>query len=371
MSANPWVSLPAAWSAPLATTFNALHHDAKTLRIVPSALSALSAVESVFPLLDKSALAQHFESALGGFAIAGALSSSLADIRTTPLDASITPEDYTGEKAPFAPFEAALARLSAKTPVGSSMRSAQWSQVPVELRNHAQFSAGVESAAFLQHISDRVADRLTAIENDPDEFVYQLRKVADDVGLPYTSAGEFGTIKDIRSLPRLRLVYETQNAMAAEYARRKADLDPEALDLYPAYELARVESRKEPRSPMFWAQRWHEAGNASGWIGASREPHIALKTSPIWLALGELGPFGNPHPPYEWGSGMGTIDVSRAEAEELGIIKKGERPAPIDEPGFNQDLGASISDIKPEIRSMLKSWLGDKVQEVDGRLLWK
>lgn len=374
---DKWSHLPPEWSAPIATRFTALHKQAR-LGSVPSVSSVSSAIADLFHSLDKAALAAFFEHAMGGFAMAGVLSSRLSAARSHASVAALsaddlTPDEYNGESVAFAPFEDAIRRLSVKSPLASPLRSAQWAMVPAELKNRAQFSAGVESAVFLQEIQNRVMDRLSGRENDPDEFVYQMRKIADDVGLPYTSGGDYGTIKDIRSLPRMRLVYETQNAMAAEYARRKADLDPDAMDLYPAYELTRVEGRRVPRDEMhpgFWAGRWSEAGNSCGWIGAATMPHVALKTSPIWQALGALGPFGNPHPPFEWGSGMGTIDVPREQCESLGLLTSGGKVPASDEPGFNEDLGASTADISPDLRGMLSSWLGDKVHERDGKLMW-
>ena len=361
----------------MAVAITAMLRDAHTLRHAPSAVTAAGAIASLFPTLDKQALADFFESALGGFAVAGAQASALSRLpRVKALDAELSPDEYglgTNDQVLFAPFNDAMQRLGIKAPVASALRSAQWAVVPAELKARAQFSAGVESAAFLQEVSNHIMDRLAGRENDPDEFIFQMRQVADQVGLPLAAGDGLGMpspITDIRSLPRLRLVYETQNAMAAEYSRRKADLDPEALDLYPAYAFERVESRREPRPAAFWQARWREAGSIAGWIGAAQEPMVALKTSPLWLALGSLGPFGNPHPPFEWGSGMGTIDVSHDAAVALGLLSVGERMRVSTDPAFNQDLSASVSDLNPELRTMLKGWFGDKVQETDGRLTW-
>jgi len=70
------------------------------------------------------------------------------------------------------------------------------------------------------------------------------------------------------------------------FAARKADMDPNLLDAYPAYRLIRVESRRIPRD---WYERWGEAGAAVGWEGASKTDLVALKTSPIWAALSRFG----------------------------------------------------------------------------------
>ena len=51
---------------------------------------------------------------------------------------------------------------------------------------------------------------------------------------------------------------------------------------------------------------------------------VALKSSPIWQALGDgVGGFkdtlGNPYPPFAYSSGMGWTDISRRECAELGL----------------------------------------------------
>ena len=56
---------------------------------------------------------------------------------------------------------------------------------------------------------------------------------------------------------------------------------------------------------------------------------IALKSSPIWAALGAgAGGFrdtlGNPYPPFAYGSGLDWDDVERERCEELGLIGPGE-----------------------------------------------
>ena len=79
---------------------------------------------------------------------------------------------------------------------------------------------------------------------------------------------------------------------------------------------------------MISARRWAAAGNATAWQGACRDDLVALKSSPIWAALGEgAGGFkdaiGNPFPPFAFGSGMTWQRVSRDEAAELGLVEEG------------------------------------------------
>ena len=56
---------------------------------------------------------------------------------------------------------------------------------------------------------------------------------------------------------------------------------------------------------------------------------VALKTSPIWAALGNgaggyRDTLGNPFPPFAYGSGLAWADVSRDEAIELGLISSSD-----------------------------------------------
>ncbi len=152
-----------------------------------------------------------------------------------------------------------------------------------------------------------------------------------------------------------------QTSQAAEFARRKADLSEVALNMYPAYRFERVEQREKPRGEVYWQNRWSEAGAAVGWEGANERPMVALKTSPIWARLSR---FGNPYPPFDYGSGMGTVDVDRATAVKLGLLDDADviESAPTD---FNVGLTASAQGVDPVLLAKLKNWFGDQVR-IDG-----
>ena len=74
-----------------------------------------------------------------------------------------------------------------------------------------------------------------------------------------------------------------------------------------------------------WPQRWKAAGERVAWRGAHRTKMVALKSSPIWQALGDgAGGFrdtlGNPYPPFAFGSSYEWVPVDRLEARELGLL---------------------------------------------------
>lgn len=121
---------------------------------------------------------------------------------------------------------------------------------------------------------------------------------------------------------RLNLILSTQKRRAQSIGQLMAQ-DPTQLEMYPAWRLTRRAWRMVPRKD--WPQRWEAAGSAVGFKGALRYDFVALKSSPIWDALGRgEGGFkdvlGDPFPPFAFGSGMGWVRVSKEECKELGLV---------------------------------------------------
>lgn len=263
------------------------------------------------------------------------------------------------------PLRDAIARLSAKTPVGSILRSAEWETVPLALRERAQFSAGVTSIRLLQSIQDRLLaqiqlqrEKLAAGKQatfDRSSFIDAIRDIARNEGLSPADDTQRGGLQDITSIPRLGLIYDMQRSMAAGFAAWKLDQNEGALAIFPAWRFG-PSSARVPRTT--WEARWREAGSKVGWRGALQSPMVALKTSPIWAALSR---FGTPWPPFDWGSTRELEDVDRDEAESLGLLRPGEVPPPTGEADFNQNLQASLSGISPQLRDALQSAFGDQI----------
>jgi hypothetical protein len=133
--------------------------------------------------------------------------------------------------------------------------------------------------------------------------------------------------------------------MAQGYGNFVADQDPDRLDAWPAQELYRLESRKVPRD---WVGRWLDAGGTPTNDGRM----IALKNDPIWS---EISDFKLPYPPFAFGSGMWVRDISRSEAQELGIIAPNDEVPPADLPGLNAGLQASVESLSPDLQTALAS----------------
>ena len=260
------------------------------------------------------------------------------------------------------PFALAVQRLDAKTPIGSILRSEHWEQVPLALRERAQFSAGIEQASVMQAVQDKLQEWVELSSNksnrafmDRSRFVAEMRQVMQSNGLDEGHGG----ITNPASKARLELIYNFQTTDAAEFGRWQMGQDPDVLDAFPAQEFLRVESRNQPRSD--WSERWAAAGGRTydgRWI--------ALKSDPVWVGISR---FGRPWPPFDFGSGMGVEDISRVEAERLGLLKKGQKAKPV-KAQFNQSLQASVKNLAPSMQEALKTLFGSQIQIKDGTASW-
>lgn len=276
------------------------------------------------------------------------------------------------------PLKDAVEKISAKTPVGSTLRTAEWERVPLALRERAQFSAGVESVRLLQAIQDRISGEIAQRREqlgggneatfDRSSFIDAIREIGREEGLTPQDPDKVGGLQDITSIRRLGLIYDTQIAQAQGYARWKLDQTEGGLLLWPASEFTRVESRADPRED--WPKRFAEAAQAVGDDDALRIQRetgrmIARKDSPLWSALSR---FGTPWPPFDFGSGMGLEDIDREEALELGLISPGEQPQS-SEQEFNDGLQASVKGLSPELIDKLKEQFGKQIR-IEGETAW-
>lgn len=268
----------------------------------------------------------------------------------------------------IAPLEDAVKQLGAKSPVASKLRTKDWAKVPAEIRNVAQFSAGVEDANFLaiaqEKLRNVIALQRERVKNgealvNRDSFIADLRELAlpiSDSPNPFADQG----VGNIASRARLGLIFDMQTQMAQGFADWKLGNDADVLDAFPAQELLPSTARK-PRAE--WDARWAKAGgpNTGGRL-------VALKTDPVWAKLSR---FGTPWPPFDFGSTRDLRDVSRDEAERLGLIKPGARVKPAEVPPFDRSAAASAAQLPPEFIAQLKRVFGQKIALQDGQLVWK
>lgn len=257
------------------------------------------------------------------------------------------------------PFSDAVARIAGKTPIASSLDSASWATVPLDLRERAIFTARMENLGTVQAIQRKMTAAVS-LDNKGAPFMDRSRFVADMRNLLGTPR-DTGRLTHIASNPRLKLIYDFQMEDAYGAGKYKQAQDPTALKFWPAWELVRVEERKKERTD--WPARFEAAG------GTLRDGRmIALKNDPVWAKLSR---FNRPWAPFDWGSGMGLRARSRKVAEALGLLGPEDTPSP-ENTEFNKDLSASTKDLSQQKISELKDAFGDQLafDPAKGRVSW-
>jgi hypothetical protein len=189
--------------------------------------------------------------------------------------------------------------------------------IAADILRRSVFSARMASASYLAQIRD-VCARVLAGEINQATAIKELVVALRDMGY---SPADGGALTNPASLRRLNLIVDTQTQMASSVARIENQTEATVM-LWPAWELVRFEGRARPRQD--WAARWRAAGAAVNWQGAVQNRMIALKSSPIWQALGDgAGGFrdtlGNPYPPFAYSSGLDWMEVTAEECERFGL----------------------------------------------------
>ena len=217
-------------------------------------------------------------------------------------------------------------------------------EIAADLLRRSVFSARIESARYLAKVRDVCADISAGKINAADARA-QLLAVLGQMG---HSPQDEGGLRNPASIRRLNLILDTQTQMASSVATLSEQTDA-TLYQWPAWELTRMETRAVPRTD--WLQRWTAAGNSVGWNGALKRSLIALKSSPIWQALGDgAGGFkdtlGNPFPPFAYSSGMNWREVDRETCEKLGLLNPGSPAATPERPSLSpgeKDIADAIA----------------------------
>ncbi|MGN0877479.1 MAG: hypothetical protein ACI4TC_09435 [Kiritimatiellia bacterium] len=199
-------------------------------------------------------------------------------------------------------------------------------QIAGDILRRSVFSARMASASYLAKIRE-VCTKVSSGEINAADARAQLLTVLGQMG---HSPLDEGGLTNPASIRRLNLIIDTQTQMASSVARLSEQTEA-TVNLFPAWELTRLESRAVPRQD--WMARWTAAGESVGFEGALQRRFIALKSSPIWQALGNgaggyRDTLGNPYPPFAYSSGMDWADVSREECAKLGLAVPGEAETP-------------------------------------------
>jgi hypothetical protein len=233
--------------------------------------------------------------------------------------------------------------LLQKALVGSSrLDSSQWNQIQAGLRNRAFFSSRIAAVNILAAMRKEAAEYAQG-ETDLSKIRMEFREKLKT--LKYSpKPGEEGTIHDLFSQARIDVIVKTNVAQARGYMQFAEGMSPGAFAAFPAQEFTRVAHRRNKRAD--WPERWAKAGGKT--YGGRM---IALKDDPVWV---NLSVFGNPFPPFDWGSGMGAMDVDRKTAIQLGLVsdaalreKTAEmRGKPL--PDFNENMQATVPNLRSD-----------------------
>ena len=253
-----------------------------------------------------------------------------------------------------------------KALVGSNLDSSQWNQIQAGFRNRAFFSSRVAQVNILAAMRDKVREYSEG-ETDISKIRMKIRE--DLQTLKYDPQGDRGTIHDLFSQARLDVIIKTNIAQARGYMQFAEGMSPGAFAAFPAQEFTRIAHRRNQRQD--WPQRWAKAGGKT--YGGRM---IALKDDPVWE---RLSVFGNPFPPFDWGSGMGVLDVDRKTAIQLGLVSDEElrgktaalREKPL--PDFNRDMQATVPNLRSDslCGKILKREFGDQVAIENSVVHWQ
>lgn len=252
---------------------------------------------------------------------------------------------------PF-PWQEAIRKLNQKVLTPATLNSAEWKRVPVAIRERAFFSATIESGRFLQDAKDTLQDfLLSSRETLPNgkvalkagsraRFVKLMREKAKAWGMAPLDPKKKGTIQDITTEGRLRLIFETQTKQAHEFAWWQDGMDPMTLQMFPAMRFYRQRPVKDPRP-------YHEENRGV----VKRKDDL-----PFWVSMNR--DFQVPWAPWGFNSGMDTEEVDREEAEALGLVQPGEI---LDSPqkDFNDHTKASLNGLDEGTQQWLRKALGD------------
>lgn len=253
-----------------------------------------------------------------------------------------------------------------KALVAADIPSREWSAVQAGLRNRAFFMSRVTNERILHEARQGVRDRLEKGKS-ASEVRRDLRGAISLPDRPEDSADR-GTIRDIYTKRRLDVMVEQNVRQAKGYADHLRATTGGALLAFPGYALVRERQSREPRD---WDARWRKAAEAVGWRGVNRKTaeKVALKTSPIWV---KLSAFGNPFPPFDWGSGMGLDDVERERCAALGLVGDGiaeQRPPRLDLNG-HLEMAVAFRDDSAEA-GRLRELFGDQVEFRGNAVRWR
>lgn len=223
----------------------------------------------------------------------------------------------------------------------TALGSAEIQEMTLRLKERVFFSARTANLQYLQELK-KLVDRAVkgeGINNDLAQLRIEARRMLArlgydpeqgfpgdaELGIPPAAAG---SLRDLSSEKRLNLIMDTQAQLARGLGMKLRGID--RSDRYPAWELVRL-MKFSSEHQREWLKRWKIAAENVNWEGVSKAAFeegrmIALKSSPIWQALGSSALFpdalNTDHSPFAFNSGMGWREVPLDEwqTHEPGVM---------------------------------------------------
>lgn len=274
------------------------------------------------------------------------------------------------------PFVEALRFLTGKNVFPTALGSRDLQTIDADIRRKSLFSARTTNAQYLQAVGSRVNALLSGAVNEATARA-ELQDVLDSLDYDpqrgFTAGesvppAEAGSLRDLSSDKRIRLVLETNLRQAANFGLLEQGNDPIARWQFPAWELVRIYDREEPRGEMPGSMGWEERFvRAGGELFDGRM--IALKDDAVWESLGDSGLFDDgldsPFPPFAFNSGMGWREVPREEAIALGLITGDEAPSASDARFFDEEMAEDAAQFsRAELEEARRS-LRERIRELE------
>ena len=261
--------------------------------------------------------------------------------------------------------------LKSLLPVTTGLGSGEISRhIPQAIRAQSFFSA---RTVYAEHLAKTQADIARALDGtlSPAQVRTNMRMRLRALGYE-PDPEKRGSLHDLSSDARLSLIINQNTQRARGYADWRASQDGYLLDAFPARELYRLEHTRKQRN---WRERWNEARDALGETGTSatyaeraQGPFVALANDPIWAALSR---FGDPYPPFDYNSGMGVRDVSRKEAEALGLLDDSITAAKFASPRVDPMQQVVSSPAAGMDEALVREWMapfGERAVFAEGRV---
>jgi hypothetical protein len=251
--------------------------------------------------------------------------------------------------------------------IATAMGSSQLAELGKALWEQAFFSARMNNAEVVGGFKELV-DRYIegGYNNDLGKLRVEARKLLHQHG--YTPEGGFpvgegevppaeaGSLQDFLSEKRLNLIFKTNAQLARGRTQQTQGLA--RSEAFPAWELARMHPRRVPRGTVSsgspgWETRWVKCG---GTLTGDRM--IALKTDPIWAAIGSRANFPDAldvsHPPFAFNSGYGwKRELSRSECLDLGLKLEAGSTEPPPSPSPTPQAASLPKSLDPSTRAAL------------------